>query len=108
MTNITRGSRWAALFAFAFFAGILCGSSGTVGLPALSDTRNCIPFGCPPALVQAQDGRAYFGTTTGGNDVGGLVTQFDSVVPEPGSLVLVLTGFGVVGLRLFVRVRRRT
>jgi hypothetical protein len=230
MTDITRGSRWAALFAFAFFAGISCGSSVTVGLPATSNSGNCIPFGCPglfgtttyqevysgaafpgsfvieeidlfntedlnggmpaggtykfslsytsespgsldltnpannigpgsllffsgplpslsggelqfpgvpfsynPALgnllltvtisggtdgsptlyldqsqTQAQTGRAYFGTITGGNDAGGLVTQFDSVVPEPGSLVLVLTGLGVVGLRPFVRIRRRT
>ena len=232
MTYITRGSRWVALF--GLFAGILCGSSVTVGLPASSGTGNCIPFGCPalfgtttyqevysgaafpgssvideidffsteylnggvpaagtytfslsytskspgslnlinpanniasgsqlffsgampslsgselqfagvpfsynPALgnllltvtisggtdgsptfyldesqTQSQTDRAYFGTTTDGNDGFGLVTQFDdavdSVVPEPGSLLLVLTGFGVIGLRSLVRVRRRT
>ena len=231
MTDM-RGSRWAALFAFAFFTRILCGSSVTVGLPAESASGNCVPFGCPallgtttyqevysnaafpdsfvieeidffdtefvtggvpaagkytfslsytsespgslnttnpannigsgsqlffngtlpslsgselqfagvpfsynPALgnllltvtmsggtdssptfyldqsqTQAQTGRAYFGTTTDGNDAGGLVTQFDSPdspVPEAGSLVLVLTGFGLVGLRQFVRARRR-
>jgi hypothetical protein len=48
---------------------------------------------------------AYFGVqngvpVSGGNDIGGLVTGFDYAsftTPEPGSLLLVLAGIGLIG-----------
>jgi hypothetical protein len=47
---------------------------------------------------------AYFGNVTGGNDDGGLVTGFGYTsptaglpTPEPGSLLLVLAGIGLIG-----------
>jgi hypothetical protein len=44
--------------------------------------------------TQSQTGRAFFGTHPGGNDEGGLVTQFDTpeVIPEPDLSPFLLTG----------------
>ncbi|HEY6344690.1 MAG TPA: hypothetical protein VIY49_24610 [Bryobacteraceae bacterium] len=52
----------------------------------------------------AQTSRAYFGTDTGGNDPG-LVTQFDSAVPEPSFLIPTLTSLGILG---YIRKRKRS
>jgi hypothetical protein len=58
------------------------------------------------AATVAQTSNAYFGTyrglpVAGGNDIGGLITQFNytpvSSVPEPGSLLLVLAGTALIG-----------
>ena len=78
-------------------------------LPLYMDYAPCGPLrGCAGG-AQPQTGSAYFGTingvpVTGGNDIGGLVTQFTytlpSTVSEPGSALLVVAGALVLG---FVR-----
>lgn len=65
--------------------------------------------GCPTG-DSVVSSNAYFGTlngtpVVGGNDTGGLVTGFDFTIPaglptpEPGSLLLVLAGTGLIGYR---------
>jgi len=65
--------------------------------------------GCP-AGDSVVSSNAYFGNlngtpVVGGNDTGGLVTGFDYTIPaglptpEPGSLLLVLAGVGLIGYR---------
>jgi len=59
---------------------------------------------CPPGSSVVSS-NAYFGElnghpVSGGNDIGGLVTGFDYglvTTPEPGSLLLVLAGIGLIG-----------
>ena len=76
------------------------------------DYAQCGPLGGCTGGAELQTGSAYFGTingvpVSGGNDIGGLVTQFTytlpSTVPEPGSALLVVAGALVLG---FVRLGR--
>jgi hypothetical protein len=77
--------------------------------PYLSlDEAQCGPKTVCPTGSTVVSSNAYFGTikggaVTGGNDIGGLITGFDYTsisgvpTPEPGSLLLVLAGIGLIG-----------
>lgn len=83
--------------------------------PALYlDEAECGPKTfCPPG-TSVVSSNAYFGTinglpVSGGNSLGGLITEFDYTtvsgnVPEPGSMFLVLAGFAMIACE---RRRRR-
>ena len=64
----------------------------------------CGPKTACPSGDTVVSGDVYFGTSVNGNAQGGLVTGFDytSLVstPEPGSMLLVLTGAALVGFKL--------
>jgi hypothetical protein len=64
----------------------------------------CGPKTACPVGVSVVSGDAYFGTSNNGNAQGGLVTGFDYTTligtPEPGSMLLVLTGAALVGYKL--------
>ena len=77
--------------------------------PYLSlDEAQCGPKTVCPTGSSVVSSNAYFGAykgapVSGGNDIGGLVTIFDYTsptgvpTPEPGSLLLVLGGIGLIG-----------
>jgi len=69
--------------------------------PLYLDFSACGPqTTCPPGS-SVLTSSAYFGSTNGGNNIGGLITQFtygnSSPTPEPSSLLLVLAGVGLIG-----------
>jgi hypothetical protein len=81
--------------------------------PLYLDFSQCAPIGACSNGSQPQTGRAYFGTingvpVSGGNDIGGLVTQFTyaepASVPEPSSFLLLFAGAALIA---FARLRRR-
>ncbi len=81
----------------------------TVSNPVDKATWLYVDQSATPSLTT----NAYFGMfngqpVAGGNDVGGLVTQFTysavAAVPEPGSLLLVFAGAGLIG---YLRLARR-
>jgi hypothetical protein len=84
-------------------------SGGTNSTPFLYlDEAQCGPQTTCPIGSTVVSSNAYFGTVSGvpvsgGNDTGGLVTQFNYPspsglpTPEPGSLLLVLAGIGLIG-----------
>ncbi len=82
-------------------------SGDTPTVPALYlNESQCGPLTpCPPGSTVVSS-NAYFGNVNGspvngGNDSGGLVTGFDyTTVPEPGSLLLVLGGAGLIWLQI--------
>ena len=111
-SNITSGDQ-------QFFSGILPALVGGVmtidGTPFVYDpslgnllmtvqisggTNPSPLFFLDESQSQTQTSRAYFGSITGGNDAGGLVTKFDTpsiqAVPEPSSLLLL--GIGLLAL----------
>jgi len=68
----------------------------------------CGPKTPCPAGTSVVSSNAYFGTVNGGNDSGGLVTGFDyssATIPEPGSLLLVMAGVGLIGYQMRRRKR---
>lgn len=69
--------------------------------PLYLNEAQCGPQTTCPNGVSVVSSSAYFGTTNGGNQSGGLVTGFDyapgSAVPEPGSWSLVLAGMAAIG-----------
>lgn len=81
-------------------------TGGTGAPPFLYlDQSECGPKTFCPAGASVTTSDAYFGNYSGGNDTGGLVTAFTYTVPsglstpEPGSLILVLGGIGLIGYR---------
>lgn len=66
------------------------------------DEAQCGPKTVCPSGSTVVSSNAYFGTINGGNNIGGLVTGFNytvssSATPEPGSVLLVLAGIGLIG-----------
>ena len=83
-------------------------TGGTGAPPFLYlDQSECGPKTYCPAGSGITTTDAYFGSYSGGNDTGGLVTAFTYTVPtgvttpEPSSLILVLAGIG--GILLWLR-----
>jgi hypothetical protein len=84
-------------------------TGATNSQPYLSlDEAQCGPKTFCPTGSSVVSSNAYFGAykgapVSGGNDIGGLVTLFDYTIPtgvptpEPGSLLLVLAGIGLIG-----------
>ena len=69
------------------------------------DAAQCGPATICPIGSNVVSSNAYFGNSDGGNLAGGLVTAFNYTLPtgtstpEPGSLLLVVAGIGLIGFR---------